>query len=103
VGEPVTLSFVVPEQKQVILHDDGWQQEPTRLSRKSTSRHLLLQFLAVGEDYDRAVWNSTFNATTITAPATKAATYPRMFVIRKPIANHFKFHFNLLVTERNKG
>jgi hypothetical protein len=80
-GEPVALAFDVPEQKQVILHDDGRQQETKRLSGESTRRHLLLQFGAVSENYDRAVWNSAFNATTTIAPATNAATYPRTLVI----------------------
>ena len=80
-GEPVALAFDVPEQKEVILYDDGRQQKPKRRSGTSTRRHLLLQFWAVGEDDYRAVWNSAFNATTTTAPATKAATYPRMFVM----------------------
>jgi len=84
VGEPVALAFDVPEQKEVILYDDGRQQEPKRLSGKSIGRHLLLHLWAVGEDDYRAVWNSAFNATTTTAPATKAATYPSMFVMASP-------------------
>jgi hypothetical protein len=81
VGEPADLVFDVPEQKEVVLYDDGRQQEPKRLSGRSTRRHLLLPFWAVSEDYCWAVWNSAFNATTTIAPATKAATYPRMFVM----------------------
>ena len=80
-GDAVALAFDLSEQKEVILCDDGRQQEPKRRSGTSTRRHLLLQFWAVGEDDYRAVWNSTFNATTTIAPATKTATYPRMFVI----------------------
>jgi hypothetical protein len=48
------------------------------------SEDILLQFWAVSEDYYRAVSNSAFNATTIIAPATKAATYPRMFATTPP-------------------
>jgi hypothetical protein len=81
VCEPMALTFDVAEQKEVIPYDDGRQQEPKRLSEKSKRRHMLLQFWVVGEDDYRAVWKSAFNATTTIAPATKAATYPRMFVI----------------------
>jgi hypothetical protein len=80
-SRPVALAFDAPEQEEVILHDDGRQHELKRLSGKPIRRDLLPHFWAVGEDYDRAVWNSAFNATTITAPATNAATYPRTFVI----------------------
>ena len=79
-GEPVALAFDVAEQKEVILYGDGRQQEPKRPAEKSKRRHLLLTSWAVGEDDYRAVWNSAFNATTTIAPATKAATYPSMFV-----------------------
>jgi hypothetical protein len=48
VGEPVALAIDVPEQKVVILYDDGRRQETRRLSGKSKRRHLLLQFWAVG-------------------------------------------------------
>jgi hypothetical protein len=55
VCEPVALALDVAEQKEVVLYDDGRQQEPKRLSGKSLRRHLLLHLWAVGEDYDRAV------------------------------------------------
>jgi len=49
------------------------------------SEDILLKFWAVSEDSYRAVSNIAFNATTIIAPATKAATYPRMFATTPPI------------------
>ena len=41
--------------------------------------HLLLHFWVVSEDYYRAVTNSSFKATTIIAPATKATTNGRTY------------------------
>ncbi len=46
----MALAIDVPEQKLVILYDDGRQHKPKRLSGKSTRRHLLLQLWAIGED-----------------------------------------------------